>query len=303
MTETSIKTVADLVAAGRPGAGFALTHDISVVTMDKTLRRLPYGVVHQATPESPAEVVRDYAWRRYSGSVQLAVGAVRGDHEMPVEVYPRILAATLERLGDIDATRHPDTVLKLLKRLPYSDLIVMLIDRAWHIDGRIPVHPAYVCEGCEQPLSTTLKAEPSHMSVGTVEWSPDAPPSGVVWLDDPFEYGQEKVTALIVTAITWQNLYRDQPASVLQNRKWGTIRTASESIAGYVIEEDGKPVVRHVPIGRRDVEELMCGRADWDRTASAVYGCSGGAMLVGRVKHRCGEETAVPFDWLAATVI
>lgn len=287
-----IRTVQEILAAGRPPAGFALTHDYTVRTLAEARGVLPFGLLREGA------VHREYAWRRQTGNVRLQTGAARqrfGD--APGKTIPAVLAVSLALLGGEEAGRFEGKgaaeLIDSIGHLAYSDVALLCLERAIERSrGAVPLIDSLPCSVCDEPMGE-MRLGRENVQVAQVDWRPEGPPRAVVWLDEPFRYGEKDVEALVVQAVTWAEMYGDAKADDLRNREWGTVRAATSAVVGYVSGGEFHPS----PMARSVVAEKVLD-ADIERLATAAFGCSGGAQMGAIVEHRaCGQMTLVPFVW------
>ena len=288
-----MKTLEQLIAAGRPKDGYALTRDYQQRTLAACAGLLPYGL--PGAGKEAGKVERGYKWKRFSGTVRVAAGAARVEHgDAPGQAIPAVLAACLESYcGETDTKK----IAAKLAMSAYSDVVTLLFDRAVARNkGRLTVNEQLACMGCGQAVGK-MHVAAEDVQVGWHEWTPDAPPLGIVWLDTPVEYAGEPVDAVIVGAVTWGTLFGDAKFADLVNRERATVRTASSAVVGFVSK--GKPMLVGIPSSA--IEDLL-DEGEFDRICDAAYECSGGASLVVVKPHGCGGVVLIPFDWIRSAV-
>lgn len=279
-----MKSACDIVKAGRPeGQAFVCTHEPVESTLQESLGVLPYGLLEDG------RIVRDYAWRRFTGAVRLSVGDAKARYANDkARVVPAVLAASLEHLGGKPAT------VDRIAALPYSDVALLMLDRQTErAGGHVPVRGGWACIHCRAPVGRFGR---DCVPVGRVDRTPEQTPRAVCWLDSPFEYGKRgQVEALLVQAVSWTTLYGGCSASEFGNPEWSVVRAASRSVVGYLAEGE-----LHEAVIPERVIEAEVAESDFGPLSDAVYACSAGAQMGAMVEcAECKRETPVPFDWIS----
>jgi len=286
-----MKTVPELVAAGRPHAGFACTHD----PIERTLEEaggLAFGM------PNGSQVERGYEWKRWSGRTRLAVGAAKGKHGNRVGVaIPAVIATAIDSLAGEKMGEATNGAIAKISAMAYSDVLLLLIDRlVTRGKGSMPTIPGMECVSCGRPLASRVDVPRSLLRLAYIEWTPAAPPRSVCWLDTPFDYGKESIIACIVEQATWRSMFGEAEQGDLLNPEWTTVQSATTTTVGAVTvtgEILDAPIPSAVLLDMLDGDEL-------DRMSEASYACSGGMQMAAMVPHDCGGEAIVPFDWTAA---
>lgn len=285
-----MKTIQNIIQAGRPeDLAFALTYDQSVRRLSEVEKLLAFGV------EMDGSIVRSFSWKRWTGRVRLKVGEAKAQYAgVPGKSIPAVIAASLETFGGepVQAKKME----QVIQNMAYSDVLLMLVDRMLERSAKkgLPV-TGVPCMSCGNLITEAVKATHEQVRVSFVDWDPGNSPSAVVWLDDPFTYAGVEIEALVVGHATWRSVFGSARQDDLLNPEYTTIMGATANVIGYVHEG----VATGMTIPREVLMDLLSGE-DVDAVSQATYQCSGGAEMFATVKHVCGGDTLVPFDWTAA---